>query len=67
MIKEIPFPIPRSVILSPNHITNTVPAVKTIIAVKVNANSFTTIACGAVAIKLIENAIAWNAVITTVP
>ncbi len=28
MIKEIPLPIPFSVILSPNHIKNAVPAVK---------------------------------------
>jgi hypothetical protein len=32
IIKEIPLPIPLSVILSPSHITNIVPAVRMIIA-----------------------------------
>ena len=36
MMREIPFPIPRSVILSPNHMRNKVPVTMLIIPVKVN-------------------------------
>lgn len=67
IIKEIPFPIPRSVIRSPSHITKVVPAVNTITEVIVKATVLTIIACGAVAIRLIEKAIDWSAVIPTVP
>ena len=39
MIMEIPFPIPLSVIFSPNHITNMVPAVNINIEEMVNIGS----------------------------
>ncbi len=36
MISDTPFPIPLSVIFSPSHITNIVPAISTIVALTVN-------------------------------
>ena len=46
IIKEIPFPKPLSVILSPNHITNMVPVVKIKIEDKENKNESSMIASG---------------------
>ena len=66
-MREIPLPIPRSVIRSPSHITNTVPAVKTITELIVKPSCPITIACGEVAMRLIEKAMACSAVIATVP
>ncbi len=36
IIKEIPFPIPRSVIRSPNHMSKIVPVIKLTIPVNIN-------------------------------
>ncbi len=44
MISEIPLPIPFSVIRSPSHITKTVPAVRQMTQITVNAQAGTTIA-----------------------
>jgi len=38
MIRDMPFPIPRSWICSPSHMMNTVPAVRVSTVVKVNNN-----------------------------
>ena len=38
IINDIPFPIPRSVILSPNHIRRIVPVIKQMVPVKIKEN-----------------------------
>ena len=37
IISDTPLPIPLSVIFSPSHITNIVPAIRTIVALTVNS------------------------------
>ena len=60
MINEIPLPIPLSVIFSPNHITNSVPAVKINIEEMVNNGS--DIILASAAICELTYAVACNAV-----
>ena len=53
MISEMPLPMPFSVIRSPSHITNTVPAVRQITQTTVNAQAGMTMAVPDVACRLI--------------